>query len=151
MYENGLEVPPMSPADFDVFGWPWTGFVTLFTLLVYFAVTFQVGQARRKYKVPAPEMHGAAEFMRVVRVQMNTLEQMVIFLPLLWMAALCSHDGIAAGIGVLWPVSRILYAVGYYKAAEKRHIGFLLGFLVVLVLFGLVAVQLVRSLLVWQS
>lgn len=150
MNENGLEAPPSALDFFDVFGWPWTGLVALLTLLVYFVLTFQVGQARRKYKIQAPEMNGPPEFLRVLRVQLNTLEQMVAFLPLLFMAALCSRDEVAAAIGVFWPVSRIVYALGYYKAPEKRHIGFLIGLFVVVALFVLVAVQLVRSLFVWQ-
>jgi glutathione S-transferase len=135
--------------DMNVFGWPWTGIVTLLTLIVYFVITFNVGRARMKYKVMAPEVDGPPEFLRVLRVQMNTLEQLVLFLPLLWLAALAARDELAAAIGLIWPISRIMYALGYYKDAKKRHVGFLLGFLVLVALFLLAGFQIIRALFIW--
>lgn len=134
----------------NVFGWPWTGAVTLLTLLVYFIFSYQVGRARMIYGVKAPETSGPPEFLCALRVQLNTLEQMVIFLPLLWMAALCS-DTVAAGIGIFWPLSRLAFAVGYRSAEPKnRFPGFLGGVLVVVLLFLFVAVQVVRGFLIWE-
>jgi glutathione S-transferase len=60
----------------------------------------------------------------VFRVQMNTLEWMPIFLPSLWLFALYIRDGIAAVIGLVWIVGRILYMTGYSQAADKRGPGF---------------------------
>ncbi|HVY12628.1 MAG TPA: MAPEG family protein [Alphaproteobacteria bacterium] len=142
---SGAAVP-----DFNVFGWPYTGFVTLFALLVYFAFAFRVGRARVKYNVPAPAMDGPPEFLCAMRVQMNTLEQLIVFLPLLWIAALSSRDEIAALIGATWPLARLIYAAGYTRGPDKRHMGFILGLLPLLALFLLAVVQLVRSALVWQ-
>jgi glutathione S-transferase len=55
---------------------------------------------------------------------MNTLEWMPIFLPSLWLFAIYISDPIAAVIGLVWIVGRILYMTGYSQAAEKRGRGF---------------------------
>jgi len=55
---------------------------------------------------------------------MNTLEWMPIFLPSLWLFAIYISDPIAAAVGVVWIVGRILYMTGYSQAAEKRSRGF---------------------------
>jgi glutathione S-transferase len=60
----------------------------------------------------------------VFRVQMNTLEWMPIFLPSLWLFAVYVSDTIAAAIGVVWIVGRVLYMIGYTNAVEKRGPGF---------------------------
>ncbi len=62
--------------------------------------------------------------MRRFRVHMNTLEQLAIFLPLLWLTAFSMGDVAAAVPGTLWPVGRILYAAAYYKDPSKRLLGF---------------------------
>ena len=64
---------------------PWTSLVTIGALLVYFVVTINVGRARFKYKISPPSMSGDPNFERVLRVQQNTLEQLVLFLPGLWL------------------------------------------------------------------
>ena len=55
---------------------------------------------------------------------MNTLEWMPVFLPSLWMFAIYIGDAIAAGIGAVWIIGRIVYFVGYSKAAARRGPGF---------------------------
>jgi glutathione S-transferase len=103
---------------------PWTSLITALTLLLYLAITINVGRARAKYKVPVPQMTGDPDFERVLRVQQNTLEQMVLFLPGLWLFSFYVNPLWAAGIGAVWILGRIVYAIGYYQAAEKRGIGF---------------------------
>ncbi len=103
---------------------PWTGLITALTLLLYLVITINVGRARAKYKVLPPQMTGNQDFERVVRVQQNTLEQMVFFLPALWLFSLYLSQFWGAGIGAVWVLGRIVYAWGYYQAAEKRMIGF---------------------------
>ncbi|ACK69336.1 membrane-associated protein in eicosanoid and glutathione metabolism (MAPEG) [Gloeothece citriformis PCC 7424] len=98
--------------------------VTALTLLVYLILTINVGRARSKYKIQPPAMTGDPDFERVVRVQQNTLEQIVFFLPLLWLFSFYVNPLWGAGIGAVWLVGRILYAWGYYQKAEKRAIGF---------------------------
>jgi glutathione S-transferase len=121
---------------------PWTSLITALTLLLYLAITINVGRARAKYKVPVPQMTGDPDFERVLRVQQNTLEQMVFFLPGLWLFSFYVNSLWAAGIGAVWILGRIAYAVGYYQAAEKRTIGFGISSLsgVVLLLGSLVGI-----------
>ena len=59
--------------------------VTALTLLLHQVLTINVGRARAKYKIMPPAMSGDENFERVVRVQQNTLEQLVFFLPALWL------------------------------------------------------------------
>jgi glutathione S-transferase len=104
---------------------PLVAIVTLLALLVYFYMGLRVGQARTKFNVPAPAMSGNPDFERAFRVQMNTLEWLPIFLVSLWLFAIAwGSDLIAAGIGLVWIVGRVLYLTGYSKAAEARGPGF---------------------------
>src|ERR1043166_4216599 len=117
-----------------LFGWPWTGLVTLFTLLVYLVLAVNSARARSKYGVKLPRLDGPDDYLRIVRTHLNTLEQMVIFLPLLWLTAFATNDEMAAMGGVAWPLSRILFAIGYYRSVEGRLLGFVLGILVIVAL-----------------
>jgi glutathione S-transferase len=83
-----------------------------------------VSKARVAFDIKAPAISGNPDFERVFRVQMNTLEWMPIFLPSLWLFAIYISDPIAAAIGLVWIVGRILYMTGYSQAAEKRGRGF---------------------------
>src|SRR5271170_4064713 len=102
----------------------WTALVTVLAVLFYFYTGFRVPAARRKFGVPVPATVGNPDFERVLRVQMNTLEWMPIFLPLLWLAAYYVGDRSAAAVGVVWIAGRMMYMVGYTAAAEKRGLGF---------------------------
>lgn len=106
---------------------PWPALVTVATLLMYLVITINVGRARFKYKVPPPQMTGDPNFERVVRVHQNTLEQMVFFLPALWLFCFYVDPRWGAGLGAVWVMGRIVYAIGYYQATEKRGPGFAIG------------------------
>jgi glutathione S-transferase len=101
-----------------------TALVTCLAILFYFFTSFRVGKARAAFGIKAPAISGNADFERVFRVQMNTLEWMPIFLPSLWLFAIYISDPIAAALGLVWIVGRILYMTGYSQAAEKRGPGF---------------------------
>ena len=101
-----------------------TALVTCLAILTYFLFSFQVGKARETYGVKAPAVSGNPDFERIYRVQMNTLEWMPVFLPALWLFAIYVSDAIAAALGVVWIIGRILYMIGYAKAANKRGPGF---------------------------
>lgn len=119
--------------------YPLTTVVVVLSLFVYIWVMMKVGAARAKYNVPVPSVSGPDDFLRVFRVHMNTLEQAVLFLPALALFAAAWGDLPAAIVGVFWPVGRVVYALRYYKAAEKRGLGFGISFLssVLLLLGGL--------------
>ena len=109
--------------------------VTLLALGVYFWTGILVARARAKYKIDAPAMTGNPDFERVVRVQMNTLEYMPIFIPLLWMFSLTVDPVIGGILGVCWAVGRIMYAQGYIAAANKRGTGFMIQGLACIAMF----------------
>jgi len=108
---------------------PWIALVSLLTVLLMSACTFAVGAARGRYGVKAPATTGHPDFERVFRVQMNTLEASVMFLPALWLAGAHGDPAWAAGFGALWLVGRVLYAVMYARDAQKRGAGFAIGLL----------------------
>ncbi|SFI51098.1 MAPEG family protein [Bradyrhizobium sp. cf659] len=101
-----------------------TALVTLLAIAFYFATCINVARSRDKTGVKAPAMSGHPDFERAFRIQMNTLEWMPIVLPSLWLFAIYISDPIAAAIGAVWIVGRIVYFIGYSKAAAKRSAGF---------------------------
>jgi hypothetical protein len=117
-------------ANFGMMPMPYTAFVTLLDMAVYFVIFMNVGRARAKYKVSAPSMEGPEAFQRILRVQANTVEQLVFHLPLLWIAAFAMDDMFAAAFGAIWALSRVIYMRGYYSKAKRRHKGFVIGMIV---------------------
>jgi glutathione S-transferase len=113
---------------------PWVALATVGALILYMFVTTRVGSARIKYGVPAPAMTGSADFERVVRVHENTLEQLVVFLPALWLFGHFVSAGYAALLGLIWIIGRAIYAWGYYRSAEKRGPGFGIAIMATIVL-----------------
>lgn len=113
----------------------WCYLLILLVLIFYIAVMVNCGRMRVRHKIMAPATTGHPEFERAFRVQMNTLEQIVAFLPALMICAILTSDMLAFILGSGWLVGRILYAQTYMAAAEKRGPGFLISFLS---LFGLI-------------
>jgi glutathione S-transferase len=101
-----------------------TALVTLLSILFYFFTSIQVSKARAAFGIKVPAISGNPDFERVFRVQMNTLEWMPIFLPSLWLFAFYISDALAAALGLVWIIGRILYLTGYSQAAAKRGLGF---------------------------
>jgi glutathione S-transferase len=92
-------------------------------LLEYAFMAALVGRARGKYGVHAPATTGHPEFERVNRVHVNTLENLVLFIPAVLIFANYVSATWAAALGFLFVIGRALYAVGYLKAPEKRAVG----------------------------
>jgi glutathione S-transferase len=115
-------------------------------LLEYIAMGALVGRARAKYGIRAPAVTGHPEFERANRVHVNTLENLIIFIPAVWMFAAYVSVRWAAALGFLFVVARALYAVGYLKSAEKRGIGAGITGIVVVVLVVGALVGLARAL-----
>lgn len=114
--------------------------VTLLTVLLLFATMWVVGRARGKYEIKAPAVTGHPYFDRAYRVQMNTLEATVMFLPALWLAATYGFSGWAGIAGLIWIVGRIVYAVTYLRDASMRGPGFAIsmaGWLAIVVMAGI--------------
>ena len=113
--------------------------VALLAIVQFIIFSMLVGAARGKYGIKAPAMTGNEYFERAVRVQMNTLEQLVCFLPALLIAASYLPQTYVAGAGLVYLVGRTLYRQAYMADPAKRGLGFILTFLptVILVLAGL--------------
>jgi glutathione S-transferase len=113
--------------------------VTALALLQFVIFGFKVGQARGRYGIKAPAVTGNEIFERYLRVQQNTLEQLIVFLPGLYLFSRYWNPSIAAVLGVIYLVGREVYAATYVKDPSKRAVGYAMTFLpaVVLVLGGL--------------
>jgi uncharacterized MAPEG superfamily protein len=113
---------------------PLTTLAILIALLIYFGLGAVVGAARGKFGVPAPQSSGHPEFDKRNRVHMNTLEQLVMFIPAAMFAAPVLGDPTTATIALIWSVGRLLYARSYYADPAKRSLGFLVTFLPTIIL-----------------
>jgi len=103
----------------------WVQLVALLAAFEFFGFALAVAGARRRYGVKAPAIAGNEEFERYFRVQQNTLEQLIMFLPCLFIAAAYWNPPLVAAVGAVYLVGRLLYFRGYVRAAGQRHIGFL--------------------------
>jgi glutathione S-transferase len=126
-----------------------TALVTCLALAVYMFSCILVSRARIKFGVKLPAISGNADFERVFRAQMNTLEWLPFFLPSLWLFAIYIGDSSAAALGAVWSLGRILYVLGYARAVEKRGPGFAIQSLATIVLwlgaFGAIIWRLVHG------
>ena len=115
----------------------WTAIVTLAIGSFYFYTAFRVGNLRGKHGVKAPATSGHPEFDRAYRVQMNTLEQLGIFLPFLWVAAFypIRWQWLAPLVGFVWLIGRFIYMRGYMTDPDKRLIGAMMGGLTSIAMF----------------
>lgn len=109
-------------------------FVIALALLEYAVFGMLVGWARGKYRVPAPAIGGDPVFERYFRAHQNTLEQLMAFVPAIWLFATYVSPTWAAWLGVVFVVGRIVYLVGYVADPAKREIGFALSSLPVVIL-----------------
>jgi glutathione S-transferase len=105
---------------------PYVVIVTVIVLMQFFMIGFQVGRARAKYGIHAPAMSGHPMFDRIFRVHMNTLEQLVIFLPIMWIFARYISPLWATGFGVIFIIGRAIYAITYVREPKSRSLGFAL-------------------------
>ncbi|HTA64862.1 MAG TPA: MAPEG family protein [Xanthomonadaceae bacterium] len=103
--------------------------VALLAIAVFFGCCAAVGRGRSKYQIVAPATTGHPDFERLFRVQMNTLEAIVLFLPALWLATRYANPALVGGIGLIWVIGRIWYAIAYAGDAKKRGPGFGMGLL----------------------
>ena len=94
----------------------WPALVTLATLLLLFGCVWLVSAARGRHKVRAPATTGPEEFERAYRVQMNTLENAVIFLPALWLASPRRSERCGS-----WPASGTPSPTRATRATAPRH------------------------------
>ena len=126
---------------------PWVDLVTLLAVLEFLGMVWLVGKARVQYGVRAPATAGNEHFERWFRVQQNTLETLIMFLPALWIAAHYWPAGWMALIGAVFLAGRVIYLIGYVRDPRSRSLGYALSVAPVCVLVGFGVVGAIRSLL----
>ena len=111
--------------------------VTALALLQFMVFGFKVAKARGRYGILAPAIAGNEIFERYFRVQQNTLEQLIVFLPALYVFNHYYSPLVAAALGVVYLIGREIYAFTYVKDPKKREIGFVLTVLpLAILIFG---------------
>src|SRR3989440_3514337 len=105
---------------------PFVHLVIALDLCGFFLSGVAVARERARYNIPAPATSGNEVFERYFRVEMNTLEQLVIFVPSVLLFARYVNAYVAAALGVVFLIGRALYFQGYVRSAAGRHIGFIL-------------------------
>ncbi len=120
----------------------YTALVTITAVVFTFILSCRVGKMRAKLGVDAPLSTGSSEFERAFRIHMNTVEQLVLFVPLLWLSTSVLGDLLAAGIGSIWIVGRVIYANAYLRNPANRRPGMIVtlmstGVLMLATLWGI--------------
>ncbi|MEO8225030.1 MAG: MAPEG family protein [Gammaproteobacteria bacterium] len=108
---------------------PLVAIVIVIALLEFMVFGLLVGRARVRCHVQAPATVGHPVFERYFRVQQNTLEQLIVFVPSMWFFGMYVSTLWAAGLGVLFVLGRVLYLTGYVADPKKRSAGFGLSYL----------------------
>lgn len=110
---------------------PWIVIVAGLALVQFIVFGILVGAARGRYKVEAPATTGHDMFDRYYRVHYNTMEQLVVFLPALFLSAAWGFgpDWVTAAIGAVFLVGRQLYFSAYVRDPKSRSLGFALSVL----------------------
>jgi uncharacterized membrane protein YecN with MAPEG domain len=117
-----------------------TAIVIGLALIEYSVFTMLCGRERGRCGVVAPATSGDPTFERYFRVQQNSVEQLIIFVPAMLLFGHYVSAPIGAGLGLVFILGRALFARGYYEEPPKRAAGFGLSLLsnLVLLLGGLI-------------
>lgn len=102
--------------------------VTIAILVQYFALGLMAALARGKAGLEAPATTGDEVYERRFRVHQNTMEQLVSFLPAMWMFSYYVDSCYGALLGVAFFIGRIIYSRAYVADPGSRTIGFGIGF-----------------------
>lgn len=120
--------------------------VIVLALLQFVLFGIAVGRARGRYGVKAPAVSGNEHFERYFRAHANTLEQLVLFIPSIWLFAQFIDPRWAAALGVVYLAGRTLYFTAYVKAPATRSLGFALSIIPSLLMLVGVLIAAVRML-----
>ncbi len=123
----------------------YTALITILAVLITIFFMVRTGANRGKLKVFAPKTEGDETWERYFRVHANTVEQMVIFLPALWLAAFYFSDQWAGGIGAVWLIGRLVYSHLYIKAPKSRGPGMMMTFGPTAILGGIALFQIIKG------
>ena len=125
---------------------PYVHIVIVLALAEFFYFSLEVGRARSRYKVAAPATTGNEIFERYFRVHMNTLELLVMFIPSVLLFGQYVNAHLAAGLGAVYLIGRLVYLFAYVKDPKKREVGFVLSIGPILILMVGAIVGAVRAL-----
>jgi glutathione S-transferase len=121
--------------------------VAIFAVLQFFFFGFMTGQARRVSGLKAPAVTGDEGFERMYRVQINTLETLVAFMPALLLAGKYWPSEVVASIGTVYIIGRFIYWRAYVTNPAKRALGFILSMLPTFILILLALGGIILSLI----
>ena len=124
----------------------YTALVLLAALGQYLYFTMRVGAGRPKYGVDAPKTSGDEAWERLFRVQQNTLEQLIVFIPALLLFGFYVSGSWVVVPGALYLIGRQLYAYEYVKNPKGRGPGMGLTLLASVILLAGAAVGVVVKL-----
>ena len=127
---------------------PYIDIVTALALIQFTVFGFKVGSARGRLGVKAPATTGNETFERYFRVQQNTMEALVVFLPGLYLFSHYFSPLVATALGVVYLIGREVYAASYVKDPAKRSAGYGLSFLPAIILLAGGLIGAIRA-LVW--
>jgi uncharacterized MAPEG superfamily protein len=113
---------------------PYVHIVIVLALAEFFYFGLAVGKARGRYNIPAPATTGNEMFERYFRVHMNTLELLVMFIPSVLLFGRYLNPYLAAGLGAVFLIGRLVYLFAYVKDPKKREVGFALSMVPILIL-----------------
>lgn len=119
--------------------------VTILACLLCTWMAIAVSRVRTRLKISPPAMSGPSELERALRVHGNTVENLTIFLAMLWLATIYFQGWIPGIIGIVWLVGRVIYMIGYNAAAEKRLAGFVIAQLSQIALMVLAAIGVIKA------
>jgi uncharacterized membrane protein YecN with MAPEG domain len=121
--------------------------ITVLVLLQFLYFAILAGRARARYGVIAPAVTGNEIFERYLRVQMNTLEMLIMLLPALWLATSFVPPWWCAVLGAVYLVGRFIYLGAYVADPARRGPGFGLSALPIVILLAIGLVGSVSRLL----
>jgi glutathione S-transferase len=110
--------------------------VIVLAVLQFLVFAWLVARARARYGIKAPATTGHEIFERWFRVQQNTVEMLIAFIPAVSLFAIYVNPNWAAWVGLIYIVGRILYLRAYVADPARRGLGFALTALPILVLLA---------------
>ena len=134
----------MTAFPFASSAFPLTSLGTI--LIVVFTFYFSIVVGKHRTNVKAPAVSGDPEFEKAFRIHYNTIEQLVLFIPMIWLSAMYWGDQVSGGITGLWLIGRIIYARAYQKDPSTRSIGFMITLLALLAALVGACIPLVKML-----
>ena len=94
--------------------------ITIITLFIYQILSLNVSRSRFQNKIPAPITVGNLNFERAYRTHLNFLENMVIFLPLVWICSSFGNNIFYLLSCVFWIIGRVVFSISYIKDLDLK-------------------------------